>query len=101
MRICSLSPSATEIVYAIGLGDQLVGVSYACDYPEEAVNKPVISLRVQSNPHLPSDEIDAIVQQARANGNPLYWIDANLLSCLLYTSPSPRDRTRSRMPSSA
>ena len=79
MRICSLSPSATEIVYAIGLGDQLVGVSYACDYPEEAVNKPVISLRVQSNPHLPSDEIDAIVQQARANGNPLYWIDANLL----------------------
>ncbi|MBC8279505.1 MAG: ABC transporter substrate-binding protein [Chloroflexi bacterium] len=72
-------PSATEIVYALGLGDQLVGVSYACDYPEDAANKPVISRSVRRNSHLPSEEIDAIVQQARANGNPLYWIDADLL----------------------
>jgi len=79
MRICSLLPSATEIVYALGLGDQLVGVSYACDYPEDAANKPVVSRSVRCNSHLPSEEIDAIVQQARANGNPLYWIDADLL----------------------
>lgn len=79
MRICSLLPSATEIVYALGLGDQLVGVSYSCDYPEDAATKPVISRSVRRNSHLPSEEIDAIVQQARANGNPLYWIDADLL----------------------
>ncbi len=57
----------------------MVGVSYACDYPEDAANKPVISRSVRRNSHLPSEEIDAIVQQARANGNPLYWIDADLL----------------------
>ena len=57
----------------------MVGVSYACDYPEDAANKPVVSRSVRCNSHLPSEEIDAIVQQARANGNPLYWIDADLL----------------------
>ena len=79
MRICSLLPSATEIIYALGLGDQLVGVSYACDYPEDAANKLVISRSVHQNSHLSSEEIDAIVRQARASGNPLYWIDADLL----------------------
>ena len=34
MRICSLLPSATEMVYALGLEDQLVGVSHSCDFPE-------------------------------------------------------------------
>ena len=79
MRICSLLPSATEIVYALGLGDQLVGVSHACDYPEIARVKPVVSQSVQQITHLTSEEIDAIVRQARANSNPLYWIDGDLL----------------------
>ena len=39
MRICSLLPSATEILYALGLGDQVVGVSHTCDYPDEARSK--------------------------------------------------------------
>src|SRR5262249_5359565 len=43
MKIASLLPSATEIVYALGLGDDLVGVTDECDYPPEAVTKPVIS----------------------------------------------------------
>ena len=82
MRICSLLPSATEIVYALGLGDQLVGVSHACDYPLEAQSKPVVSrsLRQAERLHsLGSREIDAIIQQARSSGNPLYWIDGDLL----------------------
>ena len=79
MRICSLLPSATEIVYALGLGDRLVGVSHACDYPDDATSKPVVSQSVRQINHLPSEEIDGIVQQARANGNPLYWIDGDLL----------------------
>ena len=79
MRICSLLPSATEIVYALDLGDQLVGVSHACDYPGDAATKPVVSQSVRQITHLSSEEIDGIVRQARANSNPLYWIDGDLL----------------------
>ena len=79
MRICSLLPSATEMVYALGLGDQLVGVSYSCDYPEDAKDKPVVSQSLRKIRQLGSAEIDAIIQQARANNNPLYWIDEDLL----------------------
>ena len=79
MRICSLLPSATEIVYALDLGDQLVAVSHACDYPYDAATKPVVSQSVRQITHLSSEEIDGIVRQARANNNPLYWIDGDLL----------------------
>ena len=56
MRILSLLPSATEIVYALGLGDDLVGVSHECDYPEVARTKPVVSTSMLSNA-LRSEEI--------------------------------------------
>jgi iron complex transport system substrate-binding protein len=79
MRICSFLPSATEIVYALGLGDQLVGVSHACDYPSDAKTKPVVSRSVRQLSHLSSGEIDGIIQQARANNNPVHWIDGDLL----------------------
>ena len=82
MRICSLLPSATEIVFALGLGDDLVGVSYACDYPDEAASRPVVSHSLRNVKHLDSGEIDALVQQARANNNPMYWIDEELLARL-------------------
>ena len=82
MRICSLLPSATEIVFALGLGDNLVGVSYACDYPEEAASRPVVSHSLRNIKHMDSGEIDALVQQARANNNPMYWIDEELLAHL-------------------
>ena len=79
MRIVSLLPSATEIVFALGLGDNLVGVSHACDYPEVVRGRPVVSRSVRSKSHLSGAEIDAIVQQARAAGNPMYIIDGDLL----------------------
>jgi len=41
-RIISLAPSITEIIYALGLGDRLVGVTTYCDYPEEAKKKPKV-----------------------------------------------------------
>ena len=82
MRICSLLPSATEMVYALGLGDDLVGVSYACDYPDEAASLPVVSHSLRNVKHLDSGQIDALVQQARANNNPMYWIDEELLANL-------------------
>src|SRR4029453_8390423 len=43
VKIASLLPSATEIVYALGLGDDLIGVTDECDFPPAAVTKPVIS----------------------------------------------------------
>ena len=43
MKIVSLLPSATEIVYALGLGDDLIAVTDECDYPTDAVTKPVVS----------------------------------------------------------
>ena len=79
MRICSLLPSATEIVYALGLGGQLVGVSHTCDYPPGARTKPVVSQSVRAVSHLDSREIDAIIRQARESNNPVHWIDADLL----------------------
>ena len=42
MRICSFLPSATEIVYTLDLGDQLYGVTRSCDYPAEALSKPIV-----------------------------------------------------------
>jgi iron complex transport system substrate-binding protein len=79
MRIVSLLPSATEIVYALGLGGQLVGVSHRCDYPAAAGTKPVVSRSIRDIAGLPGAEIDAIVQRARATGSPLHWIDGGLL----------------------
>ncbi len=82
MRICSLLPSATEIAYALGLGDQLVGVSHTCDYPADARTRPVVSRSVRSVSHLGSQEIDAIIRQARQTNNPVHWIDGDLLRAL-------------------
>ncbi len=55
MRIVSLTPSATEIVYALGLGDKLVGRSHACDHPEEVVEMPVVTVL---DPALPERHLD-------------------------------------------
>jgi iron complex transport system substrate-binding protein len=79
MRICSLLPSATEIVGRIGLADSLVGVSAECNWPPEVRRLPVVtSARVDST-SLTSGEIDAAVREAIADGTPLYAIDADVL----------------------
>ena len=44
MRILSLLPSTTEIIYALGIEDQLVGVTHECDWPREAGTKPQVDL---------------------------------------------------------
>ena len=80
MKIVSLLPSATEIVYALGLGADLVGVTDECDYPPDAVTKPVVSRSAlpQGRP-LTSREIDAAVRRRVDAKDPLYILDRELL----------------------
>ncbi len=78
MRILSLLPSATEIVYALGLGDSLVGVSHECDYPPEARTKPVVSTSDLPST-VRSEEIHRAVSAHRHPSHSLYRIDAQLL----------------------
>ena len=78
MRICSFLPSATEIVYALGLGESLSGITYECDYPPEARNKPVV---VHTRlPHSGNAaEIDRHVSEFMARGESLYRLDVEAL----------------------
>lgn len=78
MRILSLLPSATEIVYALGLGDELVGVSHECDYPDEARTKPIVSTSHLSTT-LRSEEIHSVVSEHQHSSYSLYEIDDELL----------------------
>jgi iron complex transport system substrate-binding protein len=84
MRICSLLPSATEIIAVLGLGDQLVGVSHECDHPPEVANLPKLTW---SNipPSLSSGAIDAAVSAALADGGGLYGLDVATLERLAPT----------------
>ena len=80
MKIVSLLPSATEIVYALGLGDDLVGVTDECDFPPDAVTKPIVSRSTlpQGRP-LSAREIDEVVRSKMADKQPLYVLDRELL----------------------
>ena len=80
MKVVSLLPSATEIVFALGLGDSLVGVTDECDFPPEAVTKPVVSRSAlpQGRP-LSAREIDEAVRGRLDAGQPLYVLDTDLL----------------------
>ncbi len=76
MRIVSLLPSATEIVFALGLGDQLAGVSFECDYPEAARSIPVVSgTALDVNRPRTAAEVDAEVSAKLADGEPIYTLD--------------------------
>jgi len=81
MRICSLLPSATEIAYAIGLGDSILGVSHECDFPADAATKPSL-LRPRVDPQAPPAEIDRQVNEIIARGESIYAVDAELLRSL-------------------
>ena len=81
MRICSLLPSSTEIVYALGLEEYLIAVTHECDYPPAALEKPRITSSVIS-PVLSSAEIDFRVRQELNIAGTLYQLDESLLASL-------------------
>ena len=76
MKIVSLLPSATEIVFALGLGDRLEGVTYECDHPPEARSKPVVSdTALPRDRPLPPGEVDRLVRDLLGRGEPIYRLD--------------------------
>jgi len=79
MRICSLLPSATEMAFALGLGDQVVAVSHECDYPHEASNRPVLTKSAIHQKIHRSLEVNREVEQ---RGGDIYEIDEKLLEKL-------------------
>jgi iron complex transport system substrate-binding protein len=79
MRICSLLPSATEMIAQLGLADSLVGVSAECRWPPEVVGKPIVTAARIDPSALSSLEIDDAVRASLAEGASLYSVDAELI----------------------
>ncbi|MEM0321577.1 MAG: cobalamin-binding protein [Thermoprotei archaeon] len=79
MRICSLVPGATEILYLLGLGDQLVGVSDDCDYPPQVRQKPIISKSSLYGKNYSARQIHGFVQSHKHSGLSIYDVDMGQL----------------------
>ncbi|HEY1566208.1 MAG TPA: cobalamin-binding protein [Solirubrobacteraceae bacterium] len=78
MRIVSLVPSATEMLFALGLGDDIVGVTHECDYPPKAQELPKVTRDVLPA-GLSAGEIDAAVKERTLAGESIYELDADAL----------------------
>jgi iron complex transport system substrate-binding protein len=81
VRIVSLLPSTTEILFAIGAGDDVVGVTFECDHPAEARNRTIVSTSAMPEGLTPA-EIDAFVASAMSRDEDLYHLDEGALSGL-------------------
>jgi iron complex transport system substrate-binding protein len=79
VRIASLVPSATETLFALGLGDQVVAVTHECDYPPEAAAKPHLTRSLVPE-GLSAGEIDAEVRRLTGEGRHLYELDEPVLA---------------------
>ncbi len=79
MRIVSLVPNATEILFALGAGDEVVGVSHECDYPPEARTRPILTGSALT-PGMAPKEVDAAVSAQLASGASLYTLDEKRLA---------------------
>src|SRR4051812_40333127 len=81
MRIVSLVPSATEMLFAIGAGEEVVAVTHECDFPPEALDLPKITSDVLV-PGLEAREIDTAVRELTEQGRAIYELDEQLLERL-------------------
>ena len=85
LRLISFLPSATEMVFALGLGDRLVGVSHECDFPAAAKTKPVVVKPVLPLEKMSLREIDAAVAERISSGQNIYQVDERQLEQLAPT----------------
>jgi iron complex transport system substrate-binding protein len=81
VRIVSLVPSATELLFALGVGDDVCAVTHECDYPPEAQDLPRIT-RDLLGPGLAPDEIDRAVRRLTEQGRSIYALDEQMLRSL-------------------
>ena len=81
MRIVSLLPSTTEILFDLGAGDDVVGVTFECDHPVEARSRTVVSTSAMPRGLTPA-QIDSFVADAMTRGEDLYHLDEGALSGL-------------------
>lgn len=81
MRIVSLLPSTTEMLFALGAGDEVVGVTFECDHPAQARERRVVSTSAMPSGLSPV-EIDTYVAAALARGEDLYRLDSDALAGL-------------------
>jgi iron complex transport system substrate-binding protein len=81
MKICSLLPSATEILFALGLGDQVAGVSHECDFPPEAKSKTVL-IKSRITDTESAAAIDRQVREFLERGESLYSVDFERLRAI-------------------
>src|SRR4051812_27528957 len=79
VRIASLVPSATEMLFALGLGEQVVAVTHECDYPPEAASKPHLTRSLVPE-GLTAGQIDAEVRRLTGEGRHLYALDEAALT---------------------
>jgi iron complex transport system substrate-binding protein len=82
VRLVSLLPSATEIVYALGLGEQLVGVTFECDEPAAARSDKTVVVGGRDTGGMTAGEIDSYVREQLAAGGDLYTLHAQALAAL-------------------
>ena len=82
MKICSLLPSATEILFSLGLGDQIVAVTHECDYPPDAASKLRITENVIDHERLTSAQIDHHVASNIGRHGSIYSLKEDLLQML-------------------
>src|SRR5438067_8961902 len=82
MRIVSFLPSATEIAFSLGLGDDVVGVSHECDYPPEARTRPAVVHCAISFDDMSPAQVDSAVSTQLQVGGSIYTVDADLLRVL-------------------
>jgi iron complex transport system substrate-binding protein len=78
-RIVSFLPSATEMACALGLADQLLGITHECDYPPEVGNKPIVVRSVLPIEQMAQREIDTAVAERLRGGLSLYRVDEGLM----------------------
>ena len=81
-RIASFLPSATEMIYALGLEDRLVGVTHECDFPRAAEEKPIVVRSVLPVERMTQAEIDTAVSARMRDGQSLYQVDETLMRYL-------------------
>lgn len=81
MRIVSLLPSTTEILFALGAGEEVVGVTFECDFPAEARSRTIVSTSAMPEGLAPA-EIDAFVVGAMQRGEDLYHLSEDALASL-------------------